>query len=165
MLLCYCRMMYIEFTVSQSMEHFLGCHQNAFDWFGAVPGEVMVDNLKSGLLKRIVGKDHIFNPKYLDFANKHGFTIVPCPIGKVNEKGHVESGVGNVKKNFLAGLYIPDFSTLKPAVIHWLNTVANVRVHGETGKRPVDRFQRERQSMTDCCITLKLLSSKGKVIG
>jgi len=26
--------------------------------------------------------------------------------------------------------------------------VANVRVHGETGKRPVDRFKRERQSMT-----------------
>jgi transposase len=21
----------------------LGCHQNAFDWFGAVPGKIMVD--------------------------------------------------------------------------------------------------------------------------
>jgi hypothetical protein len=60
----------------------------------------------------------------------------------------VESGVGYVKKNFLAGLDIPDFNALKPAVIHWLNSVANVRLHGETGKRPVDRFQRERQSMT-----------------
>ena len=88
---------------------FLGCHQNAFDWFGAVPGKVMVDNLKSAVLKRIVGKDPIFNPKYLDFANHHGFTIVPCAVGKGNEKGRVESGVGYVKKNFLAGLDIPDF--------------------------------------------------------
>jgi transposase len=148
MVLCYSRMMYVEFTVSQTMEHFLGCHQNAFEWFGAVPGKVMVDNLKSAVLKRIVGKDPIFNPKYLDFANHHGFTIVPCAVGKGNEKGRVESGVGYVKKNFLAGLEIPDFNALNPAVIHWLNTVANVRVHGETGKRPVDRFQRERQSMT-----------------
>jgi len=32
MVLCYSRMMYVEFTVSQTMEHFLGCHQNAFDF-------------------------------------------------------------------------------------------------------------------------------------
>jgi hypothetical protein len=108
----------------------------------------MVDNLKSAVLKRIVGKAPIFNPKYLDFANHYGFTIVPCAVGKGNEKGRVESGVGYVKKNFLAGLNIPDFNVLKPAVIHWLDTVANVRVHGETGKRPVDRLQRERESMT-----------------
>ena len=147
MVLCYSRMMYVEFTVSQTMEHFLGCHQNAFQWFGAVPGKVMVDNLKSAVLKRIVGKDPVFNPKYLNFANHHGFTIVPCAVGKGNEKGRVESGVGYVKKNFLSGLDIPDFNALNPAVIHWLNTVANVRLHGETGKRPVDRFQRERQAM------------------
>ena len=59
----------------------------------------------------------------------------------------MESGVGYVKKNFLAGLSIPQFSLLNPAVTHWLNTVANVRVHGETGKAPVDRFQRELQAM------------------
>jgi len=147
MVLCYCRMMYVEFTVSQTMEHFLGCHQNAFEWFGAVPGKVMVDNLKSAVLKRIVGKDPVFNPKYLDFANHHGFTIVPCAVGKGNEKGRVESGVGYVKKNFLAGLDIPDFKALNPAAMHWLHTVANVRVHGETGKKPVDRFERERQAM------------------
>jgi len=37
MVLCYCRMMYLEFTVSQTMEHFLACHQNAFSFFNAVP--------------------------------------------------------------------------------------------------------------------------------
>jgi transposase len=147
MVLCFCRMMYVEFTLSQTMEHFLGCHQNAFDWFGNVPEKVMVDNLKSAVLKRIIGKDPLFNPKYKDFADHYGFTIVPCAVGKGNEKGRVESGVGYVKKNFLAGLDIPNFSMLKPAVIHWLNTVANVRIHGETGKRPVDRFNREMQSM------------------
>jgi transposase len=30
MVLCYSRMLYLEFTVSQSLEHFLACHQNAF---------------------------------------------------------------------------------------------------------------------------------------
>ena len=48
MVLCYSRLMYVEFTVSQTMEHFLGCHQNAFQAFGCTPKKIMVDNLKSG---------------------------------------------------------------------------------------------------------------------
>ena len=144
MVLCSSRMMYVEFTVSQTMEHFLACHQNAFEFFGGVPQKVMVDNLKSAVLKRIVGYQPVFNPKYLDFANHYGFAITPCNVGKGNEKGRVENGVGYVKKNFLAGLDIPDFSALHPACSHWLDTVANVRIHGEIKKRPIDLLQEEQ---------------------
>jgi transposase len=72
MVLCYSRMMYVEFTVSQTMEHFLACHQNGFNFFGGIPTKVMVDNLKSAVLKRIIGRAPVFNPKYLDFANHYG---------------------------------------------------------------------------------------------
>lgn len=143
MVFCYSRMMYVEFTVSQTMEHFLGCHQNAFLHLGAVPSKIMVDNLKSAVLKRTVGKDPVLNPKYLDFANHYGFTITPCGVGKGNEKGRVENGVGYVKKNFLSGLQIRDFADLNPAVRQWLDTVANVRIHGKTGRKPVEMFQEE----------------------
>ena len=143
MVFCYSRMMYVEFTVSQTMEHFLSCHQNAFLHLGAVPERIMVDNLKSAVLKRTVGKDPVLNPKYLDFANHYGFTIVACGVGKGNEKGRVENGVGYVKKNFLSGLQIRDFADLNPAVRQWLDTVANVRIHGRTGKKPVEMFQEE----------------------
>ena len=34
MVLCYSRKLYVEFTVSETMEHFLGCHQHAFEFFG-----------------------------------------------------------------------------------------------------------------------------------
>jgi len=147
MVLCYSRMMYLEFTVSQTMEHWLSCHQNAFAAFGAVPKRVMVDNLKSAVLKRIVGAAPVFNPKYLDFANHHGFTITPCGVGKGNEKGRVENGVGYVKKNLLAGLELPDFHAMAPAAKQWLDTVANVRIHGETRRKPIEMFQEERASL------------------
>ena len=143
MVLCCSRMMYVEFTVSQTMEHFLGCHQNALNYFGGVPSRVMVDNLKSAVLKRITGQAPLLNPKYLDFATHYGFTIVPCGVGKGNEKGIVENGVGYIKKNFLAGLDPGDFKTVNPAAAHWLTTVANVRIHGETHKRPKDMFEQE----------------------
>ena len=144
MVLCYSRMIYVEFTVSQTMEHFLGCHQNAFEFFGKAPKKIMVDNLKSAVLKRIVGQSPVFNPKYLDFANHYGFTIAACNVGKGNEKGRVENGVGYVKKNLLAGLDIPDFAAIHPAARHWLDTIANVRIHGETREQPVARFEKER---------------------
>lgn len=144
MVLCYSRMLYVEFTVSQTMEHFLACHQHAFEFFGGIPHKVMVDNLKSAVLQRALGEAPVFNPKYLDFATHHGFTIAPCNVGKGNEKGRVENGVGYVKKNFLAGLEIPDFSALNPAARHWLDTVANVRLHRETQAQPVHLWHKER---------------------
>ena len=144
MVLCYSRRMYVECTVSQTMEHFLACHQHAFETFGGVPQTVMVDNLKSAVLKRAPGEAPVFNPKYADFAKHNGFRIVPCNVGKGNEKGRVENGVGSVKKNFLAGLDIADFSMLAPAATHWLDTVANVRLHGETRKPPVELWHSEK---------------------
>ncbi|MBW1894937.1 MAG: IS21 family transposase [Deltaproteobacteria bacterium] len=147
MVLCHSRMMYVEFTVLQTMEHFLGCHQNAFQYFGSVPQKIMVDNLKSAVLKRTVGRAPVFNPRYFDFANHYGFTIVPCNVGKGNEKGIVENAVGYIKKNLLAGLDIPDFKIMEPVAKHWLDTVANVRTHGETGKKPVDMFREEKRSL------------------
>jgi transposase len=147
MVLCYSRMMYVEFTVSQTMEHFLACHQHALEFFGGSPRTVMVDNLKSAVLQRALGEAPVLNPKYLDFAKHHGFTIVPCNVGKGNEKGRVENGVGYVKKNFLAGLELPDFRALNPAARHWLDTIANVRVHGETRAKPTDLWHHERPSL------------------
>jgi len=103
-----------------------------------------VDNLKSAVLKRIVGQEPVFNPKYLDFARYFDFTIAPCNVGKGNEKGRVENAVGYVKKNFLAGLDIPDFSALAPASRDWLDSIANVRIHGQTRQKPIELFQKEK---------------------
>ncbi len=145
MVLCHSRLMYLEFTVSQTMEHFLACHQHAFEFFGGrVPAKIMVDNLKSAVLRRLTGQAPVFNPRYLDFAQHHGFEILACNVGQGHEKGRVEAGVGYVKKNLLSGLEIPDFHALAPAARHWLDTIANVRIHGETHRRPVELFEAER---------------------
>jgi transposase len=144
MVLCYSRMMYVQFTLSESMEHFLDAHVNAFDFFGGVPARCMVDNLKSAVLRRAVGEAPVFNPRYKDFADHYGFTIAPCGVGQAHEKGRVENAVGYIKKNFLAGLQLSDFAHFNPAVRQWLDTVANVRIHGTTKRPPVELFAAER---------------------
>ena len=144
MVLCYCRLLYLEFTLSESMEQFLTCHRHALEFLGAVPQKVMIDNLKVGVLRHPLGQPAQFHPRYLDFAAHYGFQPVACNVRRANEKGRVESGVGYVKKNFLHGLALPPFPALNPAGRQWLDTVANVRLHGETHRQPADLFAEEK---------------------
>ena len=144
MVLCYSRLLYVEFTLGQAMEWFLSCHQHAFEFFGGTPEKVMIDNLKTGVLNHPVGGNAQFHPRYLDFAGHYGFVPVACAVRKANEKGRVENGVGYVKGNFLSGLQIPSLAAIHPAAAQWLRTVANIRIHGETRRKPLEMFEEEK---------------------
>ncbi|MCM8621345.1 MAG: IS21 family transposase [Candidatus Accumulibacter sp.] len=143
MVLAWSRQMYVEFTLSQTMEQFLAAHVNAFHALG-VPKKVMVDNLRCAVVAHPRGGPAEIHPRYLDFARHYGFEIVACAVAKGNEKGRVERGVGYVKGNFLSGLELPNFAALNPALRVWLESVANVRLHRETHRRPLDLWQEER---------------------
>ena len=144
MVLCYSRRLYVEFTLGQSQEWWLGCHQRAFEFFGGVPGEIWCDNTKTAVLAHPLGGPPSLNPHYADFARHYGFTIKPCGPFQPQQKGRVEHAVGYVKKNFLAGLEMTDFAPLNPAARVWLDTVANVRIHGETKQTPQALFAEEK---------------------
>jgi transposase len=143
MVLAYSRKMYLEFTLAETLEHFLSCHQHAFEYFDGVVDQVWVDNCKVAVLSRGAGSIE-FNPRYLDLANHQGFQIRACGVKQPQEKGRVENAVGYVKKNFLNGLELSDSKIINPAARRWLDTVANVRVHGTTQKIPQELFLHEK---------------------
>jgi transposase len=144
MVLCYSRRLYVEFTLTERLEQFLACHQNAFNYFGGVSAEIMVDNLKSAVLSHPLGQPAVFNPRYLDFAAHYGFKIKACTVRKANEKGRVENAVGYVKKNFLAGLELKDLASVQTAARIWTDEMANKRVHATTRRIPDEMFKEER---------------------
>ena len=145
--LAYSRLLYIEFTLGQSQEHFLNCHQNAFAFFKGVPQCAIVDNCKTAVLSHPFGQPAQFNPRYLDFARHYGFQIRACGVRRANEKGRVENAVGYTKHNFLGGLEMPPWPALNPAARHWLETIANVRIHGHTHQTPLALFQEEKSKL------------------
>ena len=145
MVLCYSRLCYVEFSLGEATEHFLAAHQNALEFFGGVPAKILIDNPKTAVLKHPAGERPLFHPRYLDFAAHYGFEPRACNVRRPNEKGRVESGVGYVKKNFLDGLQLPPgLNALNTAARHWMETVANVRIHGETHKQPIELFALEK---------------------
>ena len=87
MTLCYSRMMYVELIYHQNQEHFLQCHRNAFEYFGGIPQNIMVDNCKVAVIEHKTHATVKLNPHYLDFSFHYGFNIKPCGVRKPNEKG------------------------------------------------------------------------------
>lgn len=147
MVLSYSRMIYLEFTLSQRLEDFLQCHINAFRFFGGVPKKINYDNLKSVVLSR-VGRDIRFNPKFMDFAGYYLFEPAPCGVRMAHEKGKVERGIGYVRTAFLAGRPLISLSQHQAEARLWRDEEANVRIHGTTRERPIDRFELEKPQLT-----------------
>lgn len=140
----YSRMMYARFTTSSRRPVLLACLSAAFERLG-IPAELLVDNMKQAVDQHEVrtGTVH-WNPSFLAFAHHYGFVPVASPPYWPRVKGKVERGVGYVKTSFLEGRAFVDLADLNRQLEIWLDTVANVRVHGTTRARPVDRHAEER---------------------
>ncbi|MBK8575944.1 MAG: IS21 family transposase [Elusimicrobia bacterium] len=146
MVLSYSRMIYLEFTLSQSLEDFLACHVHAFNFFGGIPKKILYDNLKTVVLSRL-GRDIRFHPRFMDFAGAYLFEPVPCNVRAGWEKGKVESGIRYIRISFLTGRPITSWPLLARDADHWRDTVANVRNHGTTAEKPIDRFPADKAAL------------------
>jgi len=145
MTLGYSRRQYVEFTTRQDMETFLRCHINAFRYFGGAPGEVLYDNLKTAVDHRELSGQVVWNKRLRDFADYYGFLPRACQPYRAQTKGKVETGIRYLKGNFLLGLDVAAMilEELNQEVVRWLRETADVRVHGTTHERPIDRWPAE----------------------
>ena len=57
MILGYSRMRYIEFVTDMSTNTLIRCHQNAFRYFGGYPEEILYDNMKQVVIKRLLKQE------------------------------------------------------------------------------------------------------------
>ena len=144
LVLGYSRMLYAQFTPSTKLPVLLRCLQQGLAVLG-IPREILVDNMKQAVDQHDVHTGVVrWNATFLAFAQHYGFLPVACPPYWPRVKGKVERGVGYIKSSFLEGRTFTDLADLNHQLQVWLDTVANVRVHGTTGARPVDRFVQEQ---------------------
>lgn len=146
MVLSFSRMLYLEFFPSQTIEHFMNGHLKAFHFFGGVVKKIRYDNLSSVVLYRI-GSAVQFNPRFLAFSAHYLFDPSPCNVRSPHEKGRVEKTIAYVKSNFLSGRTFLSLTDLNHQAFLWRDQVANCRIHGTTGKRPMDLFVDQEKSL------------------
>jgi transposase len=143
--LCYSRMIYIEFTLSQRKAEFYRGIVHALEFFGGSPRAIIFDNLKAAVINGS-GRDACLHPEFLALCGCYCLQPIACERRDPESKGIVEGGVRYVKHNALAGrsdelVRFEDYLAFAPV---WRDQVANVRIHATTQERPVDRLERER---------------------
>jgi transposase len=144
--LCFSRLIYIEFTLSQAKGMFYRAIVRALSFFGGCPQKIIVDNLKAAVLEGS-GRNARFHPEFEALCAYHRrMKPLACERADPESKGVVEGGVRYVKHNALKGRSeeLQTFADYQRLAEYWPQAIANVRNHETTGERPVDRFERER---------------------
>jgi transposase len=143
--LCYSRLVYIEFTLSQRKAEFYRGLVNALTFFGGSPRHLIFDNLKSAVLNGS-GRSACLHPEFQGLCGYFCLQPVACARRDPESKGIVEGKVRYVKHNALAGRadQLTRFEDYLALALYWRDQVANLRLHDTTHERPLDRFQKER---------------------
>jgi transposase len=144
MILGWSRALYVEFVERADTVTFVRCHIHAFEHFGGVPQRCLYDNTKLVVLRRDREGHPVWNERFIDFSACVGFDVKLCRPYRARTKGKIERGVGYVKHNFWPSAQFVDIEDLNRQGMHWAASVADVRVHGTTHERPLDRLVIER---------------------
>jgi len=136
------RMLYVEFTHSQSFETFVRCHIHAFHALHGVAREIVYDNLATAVAEHD-GRLVRFLPRFLGFAREYGFFPRACNPASGWEKGKVERAISYIRQSFWPLREFTDLHDVNRQARQWLTEVANQRLHRETRERPIERFQPE----------------------
>ena len=143
----YSRRCYVEVLGGLRQRDWIVGIERAFQYFGGVPEELLTDNAKPLVNSHVTGEKAKFHPEFDAFCRHWGVNPRACQPFRARTKGKVESGVGYVKKNALGGAGFDSDKALDEHLAWWMRDVADVRVHGTTHERPIDRFETEKASL------------------
>jgi transposase len=151
MTLGYSRRAYAEGFLHERMPDLLAAHENAFAHFGGRCECLLYDRMRTVVLGSSVDVEGKRKPRlnttFDAFARHWGFTPRLCQPYRAQTKGKVESGVKYLKRNFAVGRVFRDLEDFNAQLFAWQAEVADVRIHGTTHQRPIDRFADEAAAL------------------
>jgi transposase len=153
MTLCYSRHRFVRFVFRMDSANWIDCHIRAFEFFGGVPGSVVLDNLKPGVIKPDI-YDPTLNRGYADLERHYGFVADPAKVRSPKLKGKVERVVPVVRQHLLAGREFKDIDEANKRALIWCKDEIGREIHGTTKRKPYEVFLEEERK------ALKPLSAK-----
>ena len=149
MVLAHSRHLFARLGFDQTTLSWVRLHVEAFECFGGVVETVVPDNLKAAVIRAAfgVGEDRELNRSYMELARHMGFKVDPAPPRAPKKKGKVEAAVKYVKRNFIATLDPGEVDIVEAnrGLDRWVVEIAGRRVHGSTGRVPLEVFAAEEK--------------------
>ena len=98
--LSHSRMPFCVAYVRETLEMVLDAHVRAFNFFGGACRKGIYDNLKTVVSKVLMGKERVFNRRFVTMSSHYLFEPVACTPAAGWEKGQIEKQVGFVRQRF-----------------------------------------------------------------
>jgi hypothetical protein len=147
MVLSHSRHMFVAPVLKMDSGTWLRCHIQAFEFFAGAPRRLVLDNLKSGVVKPDTYDPEI-NREYARLAKHYGSLPDPCRAGHPKDKPRVERQVSYVRESMWTGVRFGSMEHMQKHCRNWCAKEAGTRIHGTTHWKPVEYYmQHEKQHM------------------
>jgi hypothetical protein len=100
MRLCASRAVYVRAYPRETQEMVFDAHARGFAFFGGVPLRGIYDNMKTAVTSVFVGKERVFNRRFLVMADHYMVEPTACSPAAGWEKGQVENQVQTIRGRF-----------------------------------------------------------------
>lgn len=144
MTLSHSRHRFVRFVFRQDSPTWIDCHIRAFEFFHGVVKWVVMDNLKSGVVK-----PDLYDPRihraYADLERHYDFAADPAGVRRPKHKGKVERSIPVVRKHLLAGRKFADIRDANERALTWCRFEIGNEPHGTTKLKPYDAFISEEK--------------------
>lgn len=147
MVLGYSRLIWGRFVVHQDLQSVLRCHIAALEAIGGAPREILYDRMKTAVIGEDADGLVVYNRALVDLARHYGFQPRACRPYRPKTKGKVERPFRYIREDFFLGGSFRNLNDLNAQFQHWLDTVANPRMHATTQRVVNEAFAEEKPAL------------------
>src|SRR6201988_5046622 len=150
--LCHSRMLFVRAYPRETQEMVFDAHDRAFALFKGTCSRGIYDNIKTAVETIFIGKDRLYNRRFLQMCSHYLIDPVACTLASGWEKGQVENQVGLVRERFFTPrLRVKSYEEMNAWLLDQCVIHAKAHRHPEQRDRTVwEMFEAERPSLVRC---------------
>jgi len=147
--LCHSRMLFVRGYPRETQEMVFDAHDRAFAFFKGACRPGIYDNMKTAVETILVGKNRLYNRRFLQMCSHYLVEPVACTPASGWEKGQVENQVGLVRERFFTPrLRFKNYDELNVWLLDKCIAYAKAHPHPElTGQTIWEAFAAERPKL------------------
>jgi len=147
--LCHSRMLFVRAYPRETQEMVFDAHDRAFAFFRGACRRGLYDNMKTAVETVFVGKDRLYNRRFLQMCGHYLVEPTACTPAAGWEKGQVENQVGLVRERFFTPrLRFRSYEELNAWLLDRCVAYAKAHKHPELADQTVwSAFEAERPSL------------------
>ena len=147
--LCHSRMLFVRAYPRETQEMVFDAHDRAFALFKGTCQRGIYDNMKTAVTTILVGKERLYNRRFLQMCSHYLVDPVACTPASGWEKGQVENQVGLVRERFFTPrLRFKNYGELNAWLLDKCIAYAKAHRHPEFTDRTIwEVFEAERPKL------------------